>query len=91
MNRIGKLAGKETVCVMTNMEEPLGYAIGNNLEVIEAVKFLKQDMPEDVKEVVLELGAYMIKLAGLGENIGENKQRILEKVKNGEAYEKSDG
>ena len=88
MNRIGTLATKETVCVMTNMEEPLGYAIGNNLEVIEAVKFLKQDMPEDVKEVVLELGAYMIKLAGLGENIERNKQRILEKVENGEAYEK---
>lgn len=88
MNRIGKLAAKETVCVMTNMEEPLGYAIGNNLEVIEAVKFLKQDMPEDVKEVVLELGAYMIKLAGLGENIEENKQRILEKVQTGEAYQK---
>lgn len=88
MNRIGKLATKETVCVITNMEEPLGYAIGNNLEVIEAVKFLKQDMPEDVKEVVLELGAYMIKLAGLGENIEENKQRILEKVKSGEAYQK---
>ncbi len=88
MNRIGKLATKETVCVITNMEEPLGYAIGNNLEVIEAVKFLKQDMPEDVKEVVLELGAYMIKLAGLGENIEENKQRILEKVRSGEAYQK---
>lgn len=88
MNRIGKLAGKETICVMTNMEEPLGYAIGNNLEVIEAIKFLKQDMPEDVKEVVLELGAYMIKLAGLGENIEENKQRILEKVQTGEAYQK---
>lgn len=88
MNRIGKLAGKETVCVMTNMEEPLGYAIGNNLEVIEAVKFLKQDMQEDVKEVVLELGAYMIKLAGLGENIEENKQKILQKIKTGEAYQK---
>lgn len=88
MNKIGKLAGKETVCVMTNMEEPLGYAVGNNLEVIEAVKFLKGDMPEDVKEVVLELGAYMIKLAGLGDNIEENRKRILEKVTNGEAYNK---
>lgn len=88
MNRIGKLAGKETVCVMTNMEEPLGYAVGNNLEVIEAVKFLKGDMIQDVKEVVLELGAYMIKLAGLGDNIEENKERILEKIIDGEAYNK---
>jgi pyrimidine-nucleoside phosphorylase len=88
MNRIGKLAGKETICIITNMDEPLGYAVGNNLEVIEAVKFLKQDMPEDLKEVILELGAYMIKLAGFGENIEENKKKILEKVKSGEAYNK---
>ena len=88
MNKIGKLAGKETICVMTNMEEPLGYAVGNNLEVIEAIKFLKGDMIQDVKEVVLELGAYMIKLAGLGDNIEENKERILEKITNGEAYNK---
>lgn len=88
MNKIGKLAGKETVCVLTNMEEPLGYAIGNNLEVIESVNFLKQNMPEDVKQVVLELGAYMIKLAGLGNNIEENKKRIFEKVQTGEAYQK---
>ncbi len=88
MNKIGKLAGKETICVMTNMEEPLGYAVGNNLEVIEAIKFLKGDMIQDVKEVVLELGAYMIKLAGLGYNIEENKERILEKITNGEAYNK---
>lgn len=88
MNKIGKLAGKETICVMTNMEEPLGYAVGNNLEVIEAIKFLKGDMIQDVKEVVLELGAYMIKLAGLGDNIEENKERILEKIINGEAYNK---
>jgi pyrimidine-nucleoside phosphorylase len=88
MNRIGKLAGKETICVMTNMEEPLGFAVGNNLEVIEAIKFLKGDMIQDVKEVVLELGAYMIKLAGVGDNIEENKERILEKITNGEAYNK---
>ena len=88
MNKIGKLAEKETVCVLTNMDEPLGYAVGNNLEVIEAVNFLKQEMPEDVKQVVLELGAYMIKLAGLGEDIEENKQKILEKIKTGESYKK---
>lgn len=88
MNRIGKLAGKETICIMTNMEAPLGYAVGNNLEVIEAVKFLKGDMIQDVKEVVLELGAYMIKLAGLGDNIEENRKRMLEKITNGEAYSK---
>ncbi len=88
MSRIGKLAGKETVCVITNMEEPLGYAIGNNLEVIEAIEALKGNMQEDVKQVVLELGAYILKLAGKGDNIQENKEKMLDVIKNGKAYEK---
>ena len=54
MIQIGKLANRETVCVLTNMNEPLGYAVGNSLEVVEAVKFLQGDMPEDLKQVVLE-------------------------------------
>ena len=74
MIEIGKLANRETVCVLTNMNEPLGYAVGNNLEVIEAIKFLKGEMPEDLKQVVLELGAYMLELAGLGDNLEENKK-----------------
>ena len=88
MIEIGKLAGRETVCIITDMNEPLGYAVGNNLEVIEAIKFLKGDMPSDLKEVVIELGAYMIKLAGKGDNIEENKQKLLENIKNGKAYDK---
>ena len=70
------------------MDEPLGYAVGNSLEVIEAIQFLKGDMPEDVKEVVLELGAYMVQLAGKGEDIQENKARLLENIENGKGYEK---
>ena len=88
MIEIGRLANKETVCVLTNMDEPLGYAVGNSLEVIEAIQSLKGDMPEDVKDVVLELGAYMVKLAGKGENIEENKVRLLKNIENGKAYEK---
>ena len=88
MIEIGRLANKETVCILTNMDEPLGYAVGNSLEVIEAIQFLKGDMLEDVKEVILELGAYMVKLAGMGENIEENKARLLENIENGKGYEK---
>ena len=88
MIEIGKLANRETVCILTNMDEPLGYAVGNSLEVIEAIQFLKGDMPEDVKEVVLELGAYMVKLAGKGEDIEENKAKLLENIENGKGYEK---
>lgn len=88
MIEIGKLANRETICILTNMDEPLGYAIGNNLEVIEAINFLKGNMPEDLKQVVLELGSYMIKLAGLGENLEENKNKMLENIKNGKAFNK---
>lgn len=88
MKEIGKLANKETVCVITNMNEPLGYAVGNNLEVIEAIECLKGNMPEDVEKVVLELGAYMIKLASKGEDIEENKNRIKEVISNKKAYNK---
>lgn len=88
MIEIGKLANREVVCIVTNMDEPLGYCIGNNLEVIEAVEFLKGNMPEDIKDVVLEIGAYMIKLAGQGENIEENKKIMLENIENKKAYQK---
>lgn len=88
MIEIGKLANKETICVLTNMDEPLGYTIGNNLEVIEAIEFLKGKMPEDLKKVVLELGSYMIKLAGLGDNLEENKIKMLDNIKNGKALKK---
>lgn len=86
MINIGKLANKEVVCVLTNMDEPLGYSIGNTLEVIEAVEALQGDMDDDVKEVVLALGSYMIKLAGAGNNIEENKQKILDCIDSGNAY-----
>lgn len=86
MIQIGKLANRETVCVLTNMNEPLGYAVGNSLEVIEAIKFLQGDMPEDLKQVVLELGAYMLQLSGKGKGLEENKKRLLENITNGKAY-----
>lgn len=88
MIQIGKLANRETVCVLTNMNEPLGYAVGNSLEVMEAVRFLRGDMPEDLKQVVLELGAYMLQLANKGENLEENKNKLLENIENGKAYRK---
>ena len=88
MKKIGKLANKETVCVITSMEEPLGKAVGNSLEVIEAIEFLKGNMQPDVEEVILTLGAYMIKLSGKGNDIEENKQKMIEQIQNGKAFEK---
>ena len=88
MIRIGNLARKEVRCVLTPMDEPLGYAVGNSLEVIEAINFLKGDMPKDLKEVVLELGANMLQVAGKGDNIEENKLKMLETIESGSAYNK---
>lgn len=88
MKKLGELAGIETVCVLTNMNEPLGYKVGNTLEIIEAVECLKNNMPEDVREIVYKLGAQMIKLAGKGEDINENILKIEENLQNGKAYQK---
>ena len=88
MIKIGKLAGRETVAVITPMEEPLGNNVGNSLEVIEAIQALNGIWSEDLKKVVLELGSNMIKLAGKGENLEENKLKMLENISNGKALEK---
>lgn len=88
MIEIGKLANRETVCVLTSMEQPLGYAIGNQLEVIEAVECLQGNMPEDVKQVVLSLGSEMLKLSGLGDDLRQNKDKLWQAIQEGKAYEK---
>lgn len=61
---------------------------GNSLEVEEAVNSLKGEMEEDVKEIVLEISSYILKLAGLGEDIEENKKKVMENIQNGLAYKK---
>ena len=88
MIKIGKLANRETVAVITPMEQPLGRNVGNSLEVIEAVQALKGEWADDLKEVVLELGSNMLKLAGKGDNLEENKQKMLENIQNEKAYAK---
>ena len=88
MIEIGKLANRETVCILTNMDEPLGYSVGNLLEVKEAVLALKGKMKEDVKAVVLELGAYILKLSNIEQNIEKAKEKLIKNLENGKAYEK---
>ena len=77
MEQIGEKVGKETVCVITNMEEPLGYSVGNNLEIIETINFLQGRMQEDVKKVVLEIGSQMIKLSTKKEFVTSKEERII--------------
>ena len=88
MTKIGKLAKRETITVITPMEQPLGRNVGNILEVIEAVEALKGNMELDVKKVVLELGSVMLKMAGKGENLEENRMHMLENISNGKALKK---
>lgn len=88
MKNIGKLANKETVCVLTNMDEPVGYAVGNSLEIIEVIECLKGNIPEDIKEIILTIGSHIIKLAQRGDNLEENRKMIMESIKSGKALEK---
>lgn len=88
MSSIGKWAKRETVCVLTDMDEPLGYSVGNTLEVIEAINALKGNMAEDVKDVVLNLAIQMMNLSGLYPNPLENKYKVMEVIENGKAFEK---
>ena len=88
MKDIGELAGKEVVCIITNMDEPLGRAVGNTLELIETIEALNGRMEEDIKEVVLEIGSYMVKLAGNGNDIEENKEKIMMAINSGSALNK---
>lgn len=85
---IGNLADKETICILTNMNQPIGYSIGNSLEVIEAVEALNGNMQDDVKDIILSLGSYMMKLAGKGDDIEQNKKMIMENINNKKALNK---
>lgn len=85
---IGNLADKETICILTNMNQLIGYSIGNSLEVIEAVEALNGNMQDDVKDIILSLGSYMMKLAEKGDDIEQNKKMIMENINNKKALNK---
>lgn len=87
MIEIGKNYNKKVICVLTNMEEPLGFAIGNALEVEEAINTLKNNGPEDLKDLVLTLSALLIE-ANSDLNFDKIKTDLEEKLKDGSAYKK---
>ena len=66
----------------------MGRAVGNTLEILETIECLKGNLPEDIKEIILGIGSQIIYLAGEGDNIEQNKARILENIYNGKAYNK---
>lgn len=87
MVEIGEHAGRKTMAVVTDMDIPLGYAIGNSLEVIEAVDTLLGRGPKDLTEVCITLAANMLYVAGKGE-IGECEQLAKEALQSGRAFAK---
>ena len=88
MVEIGKKAGKHVSCIITDMDEPLGLAIGNNLEVIEAVNTLNGNGPKDLVEVTVKLVSKILIKAKLFKNEEDAKKAILEHISDGSALKK---
>lgn len=85
MVKIGKRYGKETRCVLTSMEQPLGIAVGNGLEVLEAIDFLQGNGPQDFYDLTMHFATVMV---SMGKNMSMKKARKLveEKLQSQEAY-----
>ncbi|HHQ2476274.1 TPA: pyrimidine-nucleoside phosphorylase [Bacillus cereus] len=88
MVRIGNNVGRQTMAVISDMSQPLGFAIGNALEVKEAIDTLKGEGPEDLTELVLVLGSQMVVLAKKANTLEEAREMLIEVMKNGKAIEK---
>lgn len=95
MVKIGKDTKKEVIAIITNMYEPLGLKVGNALELEEVIDFLTADKEDlesdkwsDLKDIVYEVVAYMIKLSGKGDVIRENRKMIEEAILDRRAYSK---
>ncbi|MGS2776180.1 pyrimidine-nucleoside phosphorylase [Robertmurraya sp. GLU-23] len=87
MVRIGNNVGRRTMAVISDMSQPLGFAIGNALEVKEAIDTLKGEGPEDLTELCLTLGSHMVLLADKATNVEEARQMLKNAIKDGSALE----
>lgn len=88
MVSIGKSVDRKTVAVISDMDQPLGLAVGNALEVKEAIDTLKGKGPEDLFQLCLALGSYMVVLGGGAKDEQEAREKLLAVIKNGKALEK---
>jgi len=88
MVTIGNGAGRNTIAVISDMDQPLGYAVGNALEVKEAIDTLNNKGPADFTELCLTLGSYMVVAAGKAADIKEARTKLMEVIENGQALDK---
>ena len=88
LTAVGKMAGKKTVAVITDMDEPLGNAIGNALEVKEAIEVLRGEKKGELLELCLTLGACILTEAGIAENDDEARQMLIRGIEDGSALNK---
>lgn len=88
MVQIGKNAGRSMTAILTDMDEPLGLAIGNQLEVIEAINTLKGNGPKDLTDICLEIGSYLVVDAKVANTFDEAKELLKAQIANGEALKK---
>jgi pyrimidine-nucleoside phosphorylase len=85
MLELGRRAGREVVCVLTDMDQPLGQAVGNALEVGEAIATVRGDGPPDFTELVLASSAHLLALSDLGIDEAEGRRRAEQAVADGSA------
>lgn len=88
MVRIGKGAGRKMAAMITDMDQPLGFAVGNSLEVIEAINTLKGNGPKDLTELCLNLGTYMILAARDDLDKESAEKELMRVIKDGSALKK---
>ena len=88
MKEIWRGKDRQIVCVLSKMNQPLGYSVGNTLEVIEAVNALHGEMADDLKEVVFTICTQMLKLAGRKESKAQLENEIWEVINSGKAFNK---
>ena len=88
MAETGERMGKDVVALITDMDQPLGFMIGNALEVVEVVEVLRGKGPEDLRQLCLELGAWMLHLGGVAATLAEGKTQSEDLITSGRALEK---